>query len=131
MVDPAEQASELVVAETQTEPRPTASSGAFGHLLAEHGEVFASAKRLGMRLRELEVLDERVGGERFSHEPHEVAELCAALREVVLTEASSGNDAQPSDLADAIAALDAINPGSPEWGPTFLQVSELVEARVR
>jgi hypothetical protein len=60
-----------------------------------------------------------------------MAELYAALKEVVvLTETSTDNDVQPSDLADAMAALDAINPTSPEWAPTFLQVSELVEARV-
>jgi len=29
-----------------------------------------------------------------------------------------------------MAVLDAINPSSPEWGPTFLQVSELVEERM-
>jgi len=38
-------------------------------------------------------------------------EVYAALREVV----SSDDDPPSSDLADAIAALDAINPSSPDW----------------
>ena len=94
--------------------------------MAEHEEVFASAKRLGMRVREIDPLDAGVRDERASHDRDEMVEVYAALREVV----SSDDDPRSSDLADAMAALDAINPSSPEWGPTFLQVSELVEARV-
>jgi hypothetical protein len=103
-------------------------SGVFKLLLEEHGEVFASAKRLGMRAdapqrREFE-------GERLSRAPGAVVEVCAALRAVVQTELAQESNPPESDLADAMAALDALNPGSPEWGPTFLQLSELVEARV-
>jgi hypothetical protein len=101
-------------------------SGVFRHLIADHAEVFASAKRLGMRVREFEPRDAGVRDERASHDRDEMVEVYAALREVV----SSDDDPPSSDLADAMAALDAINPSSPEWGPTFLQVSELLEARV-
>lgn len=101
-------------------------SGVFKHLMAEHEEVFASAKRLGMRVRETDPLAAGVRDEPASHDRHQMVEVYAALREVV----SSDDDPRSSDLADAMAALDAINPSSPEWGPTFLQVSELVEARV-
>jgi hypothetical protein len=110
--------------EEPTKVTLTEGSGVFRRLMAEHGEVFASAKRLGMRVGH--PLDAGVRGERTSHDRHQMVEAYAALREVV----SSDDDPRSSDLADAMAALDAINPSSPEWGPTFLQVSELVEARL-
>ena len=88
--------------------------------------MFASAKRLGMRVREADALDAGERVEPAVPDHHEMVEVCAALKEVV----PSDDDPQSIDLADAVAALDAINPSSPEWGPTFLQVSELVEARV-
>ncbi|HEY3252505.1 MAG TPA: hypothetical protein VGJ91_01105 [Polyangiaceae bacterium] len=114
---------------SQVVPKPTEArkkqSGAFKHLLTEHREVFALARRLGMRS------DREASGEPLSAEPREIADLSAALREILETEGpASDGHADPSDLADALAALETINPGSPEWGPTFLQVSDLVEAHV-
>ena len=108
-------------------------SGTFKHLLAEHGEVFALVKQLGVRSDQQvrSELERRVREEARPHGRGEISGVYAALREIVQTEQlASENDTDPSDLADALAALDAINPGSPEWGPAFLQVSELVEAHV-
>jgi len=133
-----------MVASAQNDTAPKQLSGVFKHVLAEHGEAFAQVKRLGMRSQahrhsELERGREAsVGGcighehERLQHGPQrgEMVEGYAALRAIVQTEHLLENNARPSDLADAMAALDAINPGSPEWGPTFLQVSELVEAHL-
>jgi hypothetical protein len=69
--------------------------------------------------------------DRMSHQLEEMTEVYAALRKIFQSEeATVDNDAEPSDLAEAMAALDTINPGSPEWGPAFLQLSELVEAHV-
>jgi hypothetical protein len=119
-------------------------SGVFKHVLAEHGEAFAYVKRLGMRLdAQREPRDGEIEGEGSAsgfpcgrervfrgRERGEMAEGYAALRAIVQPEHLLENDVRPSDLADAMAALDSINPGSPEWGPTFLQVSELVEAHL-
>jgi len=100
-------------------------SGVFKHLLAEHGEAIARVKRLGMRVDSAESITEH------EHPANsEMAERYAALREILQTQCLLEDDARRCDLADAIAALDAINPGSPEWGPTFLQVSELIEAHL-
>lgn len=107
-------------------------TGACKHLLAEHGEVFALVKQLGVRSDQQvrNELERRVGGPQ-SRGRGEISGVYAALREIVQTEQlGSDKDTDPSDLADALAALDALNPGSPEWGPAFLQVSELVEAHV-
>jgi len=100
----------------------------FKRVLVEHEEVFAMIKRLAMSSHELvrQELAPRARVEVLSRELGAMAELCLALRELV-TSQDAADDA--SDLIDAIAALDAINPGSPEWGPAFLQLSELVEAR--
>jgi hypothetical protein len=106
--------------------------GVLKHLLEEHGGVFALIKRLGMRS------DEQLGPEvepharveLLSRELGEMAALYAALSEIVQAELSAHGEADPSELANAVAALGAINPGSPEWGPAFLHMSELVEAHV-
>jgi hypothetical protein len=102
------------------------------HLLQEHGGVLALIKRLGMRSNEqpLPELEPQVPVEPLSRDLGEMAALYAALSEVVQRELALDRDADPSDLADALAALGAINPGSPEWGPAFLHMSELVEAQV-
>ena len=114
-------------------------SGVFKQVLTVHGEAFAQVKRLGMRAEGQHSEPEReVGGcLRHAHERlqlgqerGEMVEGYAALRAIVQTEHLLEDDERPRDLADAMAALDAINPGSPEWGPTFLQVSELVEAQL-
>ncbi|MEI9947822.1 MAG: hypothetical protein WDO74_02310 [Pseudomonadota bacterium] len=127
MANPGEPMASQVVGIGKPTKAAAELNGAFKHLMEEHGEVFALVKRLGMRSDEL-VRRELDGS---SHEPGEMDELSAALWEIVQTlERSLTDDAEPSDLADAMAALDAINPGSPEWGPAFLQVSELLEAHV-
>ena len=120
-----------MVTRAQNDPAPKQLSGVFKHVLAEHGEAFAQVKRLGMRSeakRHGEFEPDANVGACLPHD--EMAEGYAALRAIVQTEHLLENDARRSDLADAMAALDAINPGSPEWGPTFLQVSELVEAHL-
>ncbi|HKO51106.1 MAG TPA: hypothetical protein VJV79_25530 [Polyangiaceae bacterium] len=100
----------------------------FRHLLEVHGEVFALVKRLGMRSDDhvRQALEPSVN--RLWQQREEMAELHAALRQILHTDDSAVEDDEPSDLAEAMAALDAMNPSSPEWGPAFLQVSELVEA---
>lgn len=107
-------------------------SGVFKHVLSEHGEAFALVKRLSMRLdREgCGQLGTTLAGEACSHSRGEMAQGYAALKAIVQKQHLLESEARPSDLADAMAALDAINPGSPEWGPTFLQVSELLEAHL-
>ena len=105
-------------------------SHAFKRLLNEHAAGFSLVKRLGMRsVGQLEGEFEPLSV-RSSQVLREMAGLYAALREVVQNQASGMNDGyDQSDLAEAMAALDAINPGSPEWVPAFLLVSELVEAQ--
>jgi hypothetical protein len=106
--------------------------GVLKHLMEEHGGVFALIKRLGMRSDEQlrRELEPRVRIELMSGELGEMAALYLALKEIVQSELSLESDGDPSELANAVAALGAINPGSPEWGPAFLHVSELVEAHV-
>jgi len=128
MANPLEQAaSGSSAVGTPAKPR----SGVFKLLLEQHGETFAQVKRLGMRSEEQSrrELDSQARAERCSKR-HEMSEVCEALRTVVETEISLQRDTNVSDIEDAMAALDATNPGSPEWGPTFLQLSELVEARI-
>jgi hypothetical protein len=137
MANPAEQqASGTSDASEPSQGTLAPPSGVFKSLLAQYGEAFALVKRLGMR-------SEAQCGREQEHEPErepqsiqpieelergEMMQGYAALRAIVQSQILSGKGAHASDLTDAMAALDAINPGSPEWGPTFLQVSELVEA---
>jgi hypothetical protein len=105
----------------------------FKHVMEEHGDAFALVKQLSMRPdeRARSEATRRASVKPLPHELGEMAEACAALSEIVQSQVLSvGNDAEPSDLADALAALDALNPGSPESGPVFLHVSELVEAHI-
>jgi hypothetical protein len=140
MANPAEQATSGVVDTSGPTPATLKGlSGVFKNLLAEHSEAFVLVKQLGMRSeaqRNADVEPSSCVGpgrcvEAFSHERGEMAQGYAALRALVQNELLVENDADASDLADAMAALDAINPGSPEWGPTFLQVSELLEAHAQ
>ena len=134
MAVPREQGAPHVVgAGTPTKRR----SGVFKLLVEQHVEAFALVKRLGTR-PEGPLAQEQVccaGAERQAHERHarergEMVQVHAALRAVVEAALLQESDANASDLVNAVAALDAINPGSPEWDPTFLQLSELVEARI-
>ncbi|HEY0469698.1 MAG TPA: hypothetical protein VGC79_36155 [Polyangiaceae bacterium] len=131
MANPREQAATEAVGAGQPS---NGRSGVFKLLLEQHCEAFAQVKKLGMRSEEAPGWQEPLAGEltpsapRSSPECAEMAEGYAALRAVVRTELALRGESA-SDLADAMAALDAINPGSPEWGPAFLQLSELVEAR--
>jgi hypothetical protein len=129
MVTPSEQSAAAAVGAGRLSER---RSGVYKNLLEQHGEAFALVKRLGMRSaddpqRELQPMLRR---ERSSFDRDEKAEVYAALRALVQAELLLDNDESTSDLADAVAALDAINPGSPEWDPTFLLLNELVEARL-
>ena len=99
-------------------------SGVFKRVMVEHGEMFALVKRLAMSSAEL---DREARGELRSRELAEITNLCSALREIVDSRGEAG--LLNGELVEAIAALDAINPGSPEWGPALLQLSELVEAQ--
>lgn len=121
-------ASDAVDAGTPTKRK----SGVFKLLVEQHGEAFALAKRLGTRSEQQLPRDSNESSRdwRQAHERHEMVEVHAALRAVVEAELSREGDTNASDLFDTVAALDAINPSSPEWDPTFLQLSELVEARV-
>jgi hypothetical protein len=134
MANPDEQAAMHVVASGKPNKATlNGPNGAFRHLMDEHGDVFALVKRLGMSSDEQvrRELVPRVRVKFLLRELGEMAEVYAALKEIVQTlEPAAANDAEPSELADAMAALDALNPGSPEWGPAFLQVSELVEAHL-
>jgi hypothetical protein len=118
---------------TPTSLAATSADGVLKHLMAEHVDVFALIKRLGTRSSEQlpgeHEQNAAVRAELLSSELGEMAALYTALSEIVRTELSSDSH-EDSDLVDAVAALGALNPGSPEWGPAFLHVSELVEARV-
>jgi hypothetical protein len=116
---------------TPTTLTATGRDGVLKNLMEEHGGVFALIKRLGTRSDEQMPRELEPGArvELLSSELGEMAALYAALSEIVQAELSS-DEREDRDLADAVAALGAINPGSPEWGPAFLHVSELVEERV-
>lgn len=132
MAIPSEQATSERVKRAPNKAALEALSGFFRHVLAQHGEAFAQVKQLSMRAH-VDPASERGARQNvpsFAHERDEMAAGYAALRGSVQLEQLLESDARPSDLADAMAALDALNPGSPEWGPTFLQVSELVEAQL-
>ena len=101
-------------------------TGACKHLLEEHGGVFASVKRLGSSSN----VPPSVHGELLSQLRVEIAAVQTFLRKIAKTHELSLATAQASELRDAILALDAMNPESPEWGPTFVQVGELVEAHM-
>jgi len=131
METPGEQTRSELITSARTDTALKPLSGVFRHVLAEHGGAFAQVKRLGMRSElqgHSELEREGCVAGCLLHE--EMVEGYAALRAIVEAEHLLENDAHPSDLAEAMAALDAINPGSPEWGPTFLQVSELVQAHL-
>ncbi|HET7542303.1 MAG TPA: hypothetical protein VFK05_20685 [Polyangiaceae bacterium] len=133
MVNPGEQGDSQVV-DTSTRSQPTAKrpSNDFKRVMAEHGEAFALVKRLGMRSDAQPLEHARgAGSEDSTAGRGKVVEGYAAWRAVVYHELLAESEAGPNDLADAMATLDAINPASPEWMPTFLHVSELVEARVQ
>lgn len=109
----------------------------FKKLLTEHGEVFARVKRLGMRSEGVaqRELAPPYCSEFVLRECGAMAEGYRAFKVIVQTQLLAtqlvqGQAADDSELAEAMAALDALNPSSPEWGPTFFQVSEWVEAHV-
>jgi hypothetical protein len=144
MANPAEQgASGFVEPSTPVPAAFKPASGIFRSLLAQYAQAFALVKRLGTRseaqLRQgLEsYCDLRpvaaaavVGAPVVADERAEMLQGYTALQEIFRSQIlpESEPEARAGELADAMAALEAINPGSPEWGPTFLQVSELVEA---
>lgn len=132
MAIPSEQATSEMVTRAPSKAAHELLSGRFKHVLAEHGKAFAQVKQLGMRLdgQPCSEREPRSGVPAYSLEREGMAAGYAALRAIVEREQLLGNDARANDLADAMAALDAINPASPEWVPTFLQVSELVEAHL-
>jgi len=133
MAIPVGEASWAMVTSAQDDADVRRSSGVFKNVFAEHGEAFAQVKRLGMRSDARRNSAVQPDANRYfsrRDEHVEMVEGYVALRALVEAERLLDNEAGPSDLADAMAALDAINPGSPEWGPTFLQVSELVKAHL-
>ena len=124
-------ASQVVGSGKPTNAEMKALNGGFKQLMDVHAEVFALVKRLGMRSDEQVRRELDPSVDRLAQQLAEMTELYAALRKAFQSEdVASDGDALPNDLAEAMATLDAINPGSPEWGPAFLQVSELVEAHV-
>jgi len=102
----------------------TGLTGACKYLLEEHGRVFALVKRLGSNVEPI------LHGELLSHLRDEIAAVQTVLRKIAKTHELSLATAQTSELREAILALDSVNPESPEWGPTFMQVGELVEAHM-
>jgi hypothetical protein len=108
-----------------------ALEGGFRQLMEAHAELFALVKRLGMSADDQMRRELDLGVDRLAQCRAEMTELCSSLRKLFPSEeVSPDSEAQSSDLADAMATLDAINPGSPEWGPALLQVSELVGSQV-
>ena len=133
MAIPVEEARWETISSAQDHAGVRQRSGVFKTVFAEHGQAFAQVKRLGMRsdVRRNAAVQPDANAYFSRRDEHgEMVEGYAALRALVKAERLLENEAGPSDLADAMAALDAINPGSPEWGPTFLQVSELVKAHL-
>ncbi|HYQ31160.1 MAG TPA: hypothetical protein VER04_28190 [Polyangiaceae bacterium] len=127
MKTPVEQASSQVGRDNTSEANE--SSRAFARLLREHAAGFALVKRLSSRSVGLEGDEIEPISIRSTQVLREWSALHAALQEVVQTQTLAVSDgADSSDLAEAMSALEAINPGSPEWGPGLLLVSELVEA---
>ena len=132
MSNPGERAASQVVGTGKpTNAEMKALNGGFKQLMEVHAEVFALVKRLGMRSDEQVRRELDPSVDRLAQQLTEMTELYAALRKAFQSEdVVSDGDAPSNDLAEAMATLDAINPGSPEWGPAFLQMSELVEAHV-
>ena len=107
--------------------------GVFLHLAEEHGEVGALMKRVS------KTTDPKVRREHFphiraellSHEKGELAEVYGVLanyeqlRGVVLE-----HNADAHTLEKAIADVDVLDFASPEWGPTFDRLLQLVQSHV-
>ena len=107
-----------------------ALEGGFRRLMEAHAELFALVKRLGMGVDEQMRYELDLSVDRLAQHGAEMTELCSSLRKLFQSEQlTPDSKAQSSDLAEAMAALDAINPGSPEWGPALLQVSDLFGAQ--
>lgn len=120
------------------DPAPQVASSVCSDLLSQHAALFARVKRLGMRS---EAQLDRGYGRALgrvvdSLDGEEMAAGYAALKATIQTQLPSSQlvhepASDPGTLVDALAALDALNPSSPEWGPTLLEVSEWVEAHAR
>jgi len=136
VVEQADRADSCTESAAKSIPEPL--TGVCRSLMAQHGEVFALVKRLGKSRAAMAGADEELR-RRY---PNVRLELLSLLRsEIVAVQEMLGKIAQAqaltraadtstSELAEAISTLDALNPGSPEWAPAFMQVSELVEAQV-
>jgi hypothetical protein len=108
-----------------------ALEGGFRQLMEAHAELFALVKRLGMGADEPMRCELDLSVDRLAQHGAEMTELCSSLRKLFQNEdVTPDSEVQSSDLAEAMATLDAINPGSPEWGPALLQVSDLFGAQL-
>ena len=107
--------------------------GVFLHLAEEHGEVAALMKRVS-KSDDARVRREHfphIRAELLSHEKGELAEVYGVLanfeqlRGVVLE-----HNADAHTLEKAIADVDVLDFASPEWGPTFDRLLQLVQSHV-
>jgi len=114
-----------------TKAEVKALEGGVRKLMEAHADLFALVQQLGVGADEKVRRELDLSVDRLAEHRAEMTELCSSLMQLFQSEdVAPDSEAQSSDLAEAMATLDAINPGSPEWGPALLQVSELVGAQV-
>ncbi len=107
--------------------------GVFLHLAEEHGEVGALMKRVSKSAdpKERAELYPQIRAELLSHERGELAEVYPLLSEHVATrDIAAAHSAEAQQLEHAIHSVDQHEFSSPEWGPAFEHLFQLVQQHV-
>jgi hypothetical protein len=107
--------------------------GVFLHLAEEHGEVGMLMKRVSKSAdpKERSQLYPKIRVELLSHERGELAEVYPALSEHLATrDIAAAHNVEAQQLEQAIQAVDAQDFASPEWGPAFERLFQLVQQHV-
>jgi hypothetical protein len=108
--------------------------GVFLHLAEEHGEVGELMRRASRTTNpeERRTLYPQIRRELLSHERGELAEVYSTLSKLDATRMlAAAHNAEAQQLENAIAAVDASSFSSPEWGPAFERLVNLVQQHVR
>jgi hemerythrin superfamily protein len=107
--------------------------GVFLHLAEEHGEVGALMKRVSKSSdpKERGELYPQIRSELLSHERGELAEVYPKLSEHVATRnIAAAHNVEAQQLEQAIHQVDQLDFASPEWGPAFEHLFQMVQQHV-
>ncbi|HEX3775686.1 MAG TPA: hemerythrin domain-containing protein [Polyangiaceae bacterium] len=107
--------------------------GVFLHLAEEHGEVGALMKHVSKSAdpKVRAELYPKIRSELLSHERGELSEVYPALSQHLATrDIAAAHNIEAQQLELAIKGVDSHDFASPQWGPAFEQLFQLVQQHV-